>query len=81
MKTVRVSDSGGRYTRGILSEGIFTPEQTRYLLEELDRISALIANHDEALVEIRGISYPGRDYSFMDGGNVQSQDGAYLYFN
>ena len=49
MKTVRVSDTGGRYSKGIISSGVFTPEQLRYLEEELEKIVAVIASHDEAL--------------------------------
>lgn len=47
MKTIRPSDKGGRYAKGILSAGVFTPEQSRYLEEELEKLVAVIANHDE----------------------------------
>jgi len=53
VKTVRVSAKGGRYDKGVLSAGVFTPEQTRYIQEELEKIVAVIANHDEALDFVR----------------------------
>lgn len=49
MKSTRVSDTGGRYSKGILSSGIFSPEQLRYLDEELEKIVAAIDNHSEVL--------------------------------
>ena len=49
MKNVRVSRVGGRYAKGIMSSGVFTPEQLRYLSEELRKIVAVFANHDEAI--------------------------------
>ena len=77
MKTTRVSDRGGRYSKGILSSGTFTSEQTRYLEEELEKIVAVIANHDEALnVFLTGAGSPesvvtaavGALYTRTDGG-------------
>ena len=60
MRTVRVSNTGGRYSKGIISSGVFTPEQLRYLDEELEKIVAVIANHDEELVNLR-------DLEMLDG--------------
>ncbi len=54
MRTVRVSDVTGRYAKGILSAGVFTPEQTRYLEEELEKIVAVVANYSEALIPRSG---------------------------
>lgn len=49
MKSSRVEDDGSRYAKGILSAGVFTPEQLRYLNEELEKIVAAIDNHGEVL--------------------------------
>ena len=60
MRTVRVSNTGGRYSKGIISSGVFTPEQLRYLDGELEKIVAVIASHDEELVNLR-------DLEMLDG--------------
>lgn len=49
MRSVSVREDGRRYAKGIMSAGVFTPEQTRYLQGELEKIVAAIANHSEVL--------------------------------
>lgn len=47
MRPIRANYRTSRYAQGILSSGMFTPEQTLYLETELAKISASLANVDE----------------------------------
>lgn len=47
VKPTRVSDRGGRYVPSPISEGTFSPEQLRFLQEELQKVSAGINANEE----------------------------------
>lgn len=48
----RVSEIDGNYILGAVSEGNFTPEQLRFLADELRKISGALSNLDQGYREL-----------------------------